>query len=132
MTRPHPAAALLAVFLTTTTVYGQAYGQAHGRKPSLEELEMEHLIDQASRIFERRDLSIEEISVDFHYRCLRAIGDTTFCECLVKKRPYTLRFAHYIDISSRTKAELDYDTLSDYGKVIVNEVFLVRDECVGR
>ena len=50
--------ALLAVFVTTTTVHGQ------GRAPSLEELEMEHLIDQASQIFERRDLSIEEISVD--------------------------------------------------------------------
>ena len=93
---------------------------------------MEHLIDQASQIFERQDLSIEEISVDFQYRCLRAIGDTTFCECLVKKRPYTLRFAQYIEISSRTKAELDYDTLSDYGKVIVNKAFRLRDECVGR
>jgi len=81
---------------------------------------------------ERSERSIEEISVDFQYRCLRAIGDTTFCECLVKKRPYTLRFAQYIEISSRTKAELDYDTLSDYGKVIVNKAFRLRDECVGR
>ncbi len=110
-------------------IAGTAYGQA--REPSLEELEMERLIEQASRAFEKQDLPIEEISADFRYRCLRATGATTFCECLVKKRPYTLRFEQYVGISSRTKAELDYDTLSDYSKEIVDKVFLVRNECVG-
>ena len=103
-----------------------------GREPSLEELEMEHRLDQASRIFEKHDLSIEQISADFNYRCLRAIGDSAFCECLVKKRPYILRFEQYVGISSSTKAELDYDTLSDNGKKIVDEVILVRDECIAR
>lgn len=103
-----------------------------GREPSLEELEMEHRLDQASRIFEKHDLSIEQISADFNYRCLRAIGDSAFCECLVKKRPYILRFEQYVGISSRTKAELDYDTLSDNGKKIVDDVILVRDECIAR
>ena len=117
---------LLAVVVLSATA------RAQGREPSLEELEMEHLIEQASRAFENHDLSIEEISAGFHYRCLRAIGDTAFCECLVEKRPYILRFEQYIAISSRTKAELDYDTLSDYSKEIVNKAFLVREECVGR
>ena len=103
-----------------------------GREPSLEELEMEHRLDQASRIFEKHDLSIEQISADFNYRCLRAIGDSAFCECLVKKRPYILRFEQYVGISSRTKAELDYDTLSDTGTPIVDDVILVRDECIAR
>lgn len=120
-----PSVLLPAMFVIAGTAHGQ------GREPSLEELEMEHLIDQASRAFEKQDLSIEEISADFHYRCLRAIGDTTFCECLVKKRPYTLRFEQYVGISSRTKAELDHDTLSDYSKEIVDKVFRVRNECVG-
>ena len=103
-----------------------------GREPSLEELEMEHRLDQASRIFEKHDLSIEQISADFNYRCLRAIGDSAFCECLVKKRPYILRFEQYVGISSRTKVELDYDILSDNGKKIVDDVILVRDECIAR
>ena len=109
-----------------------AAAPVQGREPSLEELEMEHRLDQASRIFEKHDLSIEQISADFNYRCLRAIGDSAFCECLVKKRPYILRFEQYVGISSRTKAELDYDTLSDNGKKIVDEVILVRDECIAR
>ncbi len=117
---------LLAVFVFTATAH------EHGREPSLKELEMEHLIDQASQVFEKHDLPIEEISADFHYRCLRAIGDMTFCECLVNKRPYILRFEQYIGISSRTKAELDYDTLSDYSREIVDKVLLVRDQCVRR
>ena len=119
------AAALLTVFVLSTTSQGQS------SEPSLQQLEMEHLLEQASQAFEKNDLSIEQISADFKYRCLRAIGDTAFCECLVKKRPYILRFEQYIGISSRTKAELEYDTLSDYSKEIVNEVFVVRDECVG-
>ena len=109
-----------------------AAAPVQGREPSLEELEMEHRLDQASRIFEKHDLSIEQISADFNYRCLRAIGDSAFCECLVKKRPYILRFEQYVGISSRTKAELDYDTLSDNGKKIVDEVIRVRDECIAR
>ena len=119
------AAALLTVFVLSTTSQGQS------SEPSLQQLEMEHLLEQASQAFEKHDLSIEQISADFKYRCLRAIGDTAFCECLVKKRPYILRFEQYTGISSRTKAELEYDTLSDYSKEIVNEVFVVRDECVG-
>ena len=119
------AAALLTVFVLSTTSQGQS------SEPSLQQLEMEHLLEQASQAFEKNDLSIEQISADFKYRCLRAIGDTAFCECLVKKRPYILRFEQYIGISSRAKAELEYDTLSDYSKEIVNEVFVVRDECVG-
>ena len=119
------AAALLTVFVLSTTSQGQS------SEPSLQQLEMEHLLEQASQAFEKNDLSIEQISADFKYRCLRAIGDTAFCECLVKKRPYILRFEQYIGISSRAKAELEYDTLSHYSKEIVNEVFVVRDECVG-
>jgi len=125
LSRFRPAAVLLAVFVLTTRA------QAQSRGPRLEELEMERLIDQASRAFEKHNLPIEEMSADFHYRCLRAIGDATFCECLAEKRPYTLRFKQYIGISSRTKAELDYDTLSDYSKEIVDKAFLMRDECAG-
>ncbi len=93
---------------------------------------MEYLLDQASQAFEKHDLSIEQISADFKYRCLRAIGDTTFCECLVNKRPYILRFEQYVGITSRTKAELDYKALSDNSKAIVDKAFLVRNECVVR
>lgn len=122
----HPALTLLAVLMFTVGAHGQS------RESSLEELEMEQLMNQASQVFEKHDLSIEEMSADFRYRCLRAIGDTTYCECLVMKRPYTLRFDHYIGISSRTKLELEYDTLSNYSKEVVDKVYLVRDECVGR
>lgn len=93
---------------------------------------MEYLLEQASRAFEKHDLSIEQISADFKFRCLRAIGDTAFCECLVESRPYILRFEQYVRISSRTKAELGYDTLGDNSRNIVDKVFVVRDECVGK
>lgn len=106
-----------------------AHGQA--REPTLEELEMERLLEQASEMFENRSLSIEEISADFEYRCLRSIGDTPFCECLVRRRPYPLRFEQYVGITSRTRAELDYDTLGDDSRKIVDKVFVLRDQCVG-
>lgn len=93
---------------------------------------MEFLLQQASRAFEKQGLSIEQISADFKFRCLRAVGDPALCDCLVKKRPYILRFEQYIAISSRTRAELDYGALSDNSKKFVDKVFEVRDECVAR
>ncbi len=120
-----PAATLVAALLLSAGVSAQS------REPTLEELEIESLMDQASKAFERRDLSIEEISADFRYRCLRAIGDTAYCDCLVDKRPYTLRFEQYIGISSRTRSELAYETLGAHGRDIVEKVYDVRDECVG-
>ena len=107
-----------------------ADAHARGGEATLHELEMEHLMDQASRVFEKNDLPIEEMSADFHYRCMRAVGDSSFCDCLVEKRPYSLRFEHYIRLTSRTKAELSYDGLSDYSKAIVDAVHRLRDECV--
>ena len=105
---------------------------AQGREPSLEELEVEYRLNQASRTFVRQDLSLEQMSADFQYRCLRAIGDGELYRCLVENRPYILRFEQYVGISSRTKAELDYDTLSVSGRKIVDRVFRVRDSCVNR
>ena len=117
------------MLLAMCVIFASDDGQS--REPSLEELEMERLMNQASKVFEKRGLSIEEISADFRYRCLRAIGDTTYCDCLVEKRPYTLRFEQYIGISSRTQSELEYDTLSTQGRQIVDKVYALRDECVG-
>lgn len=49
---------------------------------------------------------------------------------LVEKRPYVLRFEQHIGISSRTKTELDDETLSISGKKIVDTIYRVRDDCV--
>lgn len=116
---------MLFAVLATFAVF-----HAEGGEPSLEELEMEYLLDQASRAFEKQDLSIEQMSADFKFRCLRAIGGVDFCECLVKERPYSLRFEQYVSIVSRTKAELGYDTLGSISQEIVDKVYLVRNECV--
>lgn len=124
MTLGRPGALLLAATLSALNAHGQA------RTLTMDELEMERLLEQASEMFERRDIPIEEISADFEYRCLRSIGDTPFCECLVRRRPYPLRFEQYIGITSRTRAELDYDTLGESSKAIVDRVFRLRDECV--
>jgi hypothetical protein len=125
--RQHQRSAVLLALLVFS-----AAARLQASEPSLEELEMEYLLDQASRAFEKPNLSIEQISADFQFRCLRAIGDTTFCDCLVKRRPYILRFEQYVGISSRTKAELGYDTLSDTSREIVDKVFAIRDECVAQ
>jgi hypothetical protein len=107
-----------------------AGSESRERGPDLEELEMEYLLEQATQAFEKPKLPIEQISADFKFRCLRAVGDSAFCDCLVKKRPYSLHFEQYVGIITRTKAELAYDTLSDISKGIVDKVYGLRDECV--
>ena len=109
-----------------------AASHSEERGPGLEELEMEFLLGQATRAFEKPKLPIEQISADFRFRCLRAVGDTAFCKCLVEKRPYSLDFQQYVGIITRTRAELAYDTLSDSGKSLVDEVYGLREECVTR
>ena len=98
--------------------------------PTLEQLELQHLMDQATQAFEKQELPIEAISADFRYRCLRAIGAARLCECLVERRPYSLRFEHYVRITTRTKSELGYSHLGADGRQLVDEVHAVRDACV--
>ena len=103
---------------------------ADKRAPTLEQLELEHSIDRATQAFEKQELTIEAISADFRYRCLRATGADRLCECLVEKRPYGLRFEHYVRITSRTRSELDYEHLGADSRHLVDEVHAVRDACV--
>lgn len=117
-------AALVALLALWTATPGQERG------PSLEELEIEYRLDKASQAFDKRDLTIEQLSADFKYRCLRSLGDPRFCECLVAKRPYILRFEQYIGISSRSKMELRYEALSNESKAIIERVFALREACV--
>ena len=126
MTRRQQAAVFLALLALCPASRSQERG------PGLEELEMEFLLDQATRAFEKPKLAIEQISADFRFRCLRAFGDTAFCKCLVEKRPYSLDFQQYVAIITRTKGELAYDTLSDISRSLVDEVYGLRDECVAR
>lgn len=124
MTWRCPAAVLGALLALSTTSPAQEGG------PSLEELELQYQLDKASQAFDKRDLTIEQLSADFKYRCLRAIGDTRLCACLVAKRPYILRFEQYVGISSRSKTELRYEALSNEGKEIIDRVFKLREACV--
>jgi len=103
---------------------------ADDRTPTLERLEFEHLMNQAMQAFEKQVLPIEELSADFRYRCLRAIGAAGFCECLVEHRPYSLRFEHYVRITSRTRVELGYERLSADARRLIDKVYEVRDACV--
>ena len=98
--------------------------------PTLEQLELEHLMDQATKAFEKQVLPIEAISADFHYRCLRATGASELCDCLVEKRPYSLRFEQYVRITSRTRSELGYERLSADARDLVDKVHKVREDCV--
>ena len=123
-----PARRLLHALLVTTLVTSSSSASEHA--PTLEQLELEQLIEQATRAFEKRVLPIEAISADFHYRCLRATGATQLCDCLAEKRPYSLRFEQYVRITSRTKSELGYERLSADARQLVDKVHQVREECV--
>lgn len=125
---PPSARGFVAALLATAVLASTA--NADERAPTLEQLELQRLMEKAAQVFEKQTLPIEPISADFHYRCLRATGAAALCECLVERRPYSLRFEHYVRITSRTKSELGYDKLSDAGRHLVDEVYALRDACV--
>lgn len=121
-----PVVALLVALLVTSSS-----AVADELSPTLEQLELEHSIDRATRAFDKQTLPIEAISADFLYRCLRATGAAGLCDCLVEERPYSLRFEQYVRITSRTKAELGYERLSADGQQLVDKVHRAREACVG-
>lgn len=127
---PRPACRPVAALLVTLLVASRSAG-ADELSPTLEQLELEHSIDKATRAFDKQTLPIEAISADFLYRCLRATGAAELCDCLVEERPYSLRFEQYVRITSRTKAELGYERLSADGRQLVDKVHRARETCVG-
>ena len=63
-------------------------------------------------------------------RCIRAFGDTAFCDCIMWKGPRGITFMDYVLMASRTKDELKYDQLAADERKLVDSARAVRDECV--
>src|SRR5262245_11528756 len=62
-------------------------------------------------------------------QCVTAVANEPFCECLEQNLP-VINFVDYVQIVTRTKEELKYNTFSGEEKAVVDKTRTVRDQCV--
>ncbi len=62
--------------------------------------------------------------------CMKAFGNTEFCECIGEKSPVGVSFVDYVSIVVGTKESFHYDQLSPEGKKVFDATRAARDACV--
>jgi hypothetical protein len=73
---------------------------------------------------------IEQVAMEKKNQCMKAIGDTQFCDCIAEKSPSGITFTEYVAILVSTKDDLKYDELSPEDKKMVDNARKSRDQCV--
>lgn len=92
--------------------------------------ESDHILNKALGEIENLRLMTENITVEKKNECMKAIGNTDFCECIVESVPIAVSFLGYVNILVKTKDELNYNTLSVEDKMLVDKSRVARDKCV--
>jgi hypothetical protein len=74
----------------------------------------------------------EKISKEKYYKCLKAFGDSLFCQCIRDNLSVRTSFENYIMIVVSTKDEIGYQNLNDEDKKMVDMTYGVRENCVNK
>lgn len=64
--------------------------------------------------------------------CLRAFGDTAFCECLKNECPAVAAFADYVTVVTHSKEELGFGKLDEKLKAVVDDLLKAREVCLAQ
>ena len=112
-----------------------------GNTQTLEELERQEKADaqmyKTTKSFQKLEQSaqelstlVEEMSRKKETNCLKAFGNSKFCACLREKTPVGISFMGYIQVTTSTKEELKYNSLSKQDKEMVDNTLKAREQCV--
>lgn len=75
-------------------------------------------------------IAADNLSADRYMGCMKAVGEHAFCECLKSGLPVVMTFSGYIAVTTRTREENKYSSLSKDDKKVYDLTTKVRDECV--
>jgi hypothetical protein len=90
-------------------------------------------LDEQAKIFEMLDeaeIILKKMDREFRTSCAKAVGYEPFCNCIASNTPSAWGFSGYIAITTRTKEENGYSTLTAERKLAYDKVLAVRDQCV--
>lgn len=72
----------------------------------------------------------ERPAAEFEHRCTEVFGHVGWCRCVRERRPPAVDWDTFVLLTSRSRAELGYDELSDVEKDLVESTRAARDACV--
>jgi hypothetical protein len=96
----------------------------------LERLEQLETFEKLKETIRKVEVSLDAMTRERKFKCLKAFGSESFCECLNQKLAVGLDFDAYIAVVTRTKTELKYDTFSKEDKALVDSAIRTRSACV--
>jgi hypothetical protein len=125
---------LLVVFLVSFLFFfglAEAEQQPKADKPlTKEQIEQLESLDTLLESFEDLKRTGEAMTKTRGNDCIKSFGHEEFCSCLNKNMAIGLSFREYIVVTTSTKEELGYESLSGDIKKLVNSALSVREQCV--
>ncbi len=75
---------------------------------------------------------VNQIAREKRTHCVRAFGDSEFCDCLKDNLPVKVSFLSYIQMVTSTKEGLGHAKLSVEQKSLVDNTLAAREFCVSK
>ncbi|MDH5180252.1 MAG: hypothetical protein OEZ39_09315 [Gammaproteobacteria bacterium] len=99
---------------------------------SLENIQHRENFENAMRNIEKMKVMLNETTARFRTNCLKSFGHSKFCECIGSSRPVIINFYNYIAITTKSKEELNYNSLNSDDKKIIDNAISAREKCVAK
>jgi hypothetical protein len=110
---------------------GYAVAQSETPPPmSLEQQEQLEAKERLSNTIGRLGAALIEFTAAKKTQCMKAFGNTEFCDCIANKSPTGVDFFEYVAIVAGTKEDFKYDQRSADDKKLFDATRTARDECV--
>jgi hypothetical protein len=112
---------------------GHAQAQAQNETPPPMPLDQQEQLERLQKFKDSANALLNQVDVmtaSKKNQCMKAFGNTEFCECIAEKSPVAITFVGYVSIVAGTKEDLKYDQLSPDDKKLFDATRAARDECV--
>ena len=121
------------VFFALCMVPGYAIAQQTETSPPPMSLEQQERLEAKQKFSDALAplvTALVEGAKDKQTKCIKAFGNTKFCECIADHTPTGVDFLGYVSITAGTKEDFKYDQLSPDDKGLFDATRRARDECV--
>lgn len=124
---------MIIAILFSIIIVGYAHSEKTNNKPwTKEQIET---IEEGEKIGEQLNSLLNQsksMMRERHTDCIKAFGHDKFCSCLNENLAIYLSFKDYIVITINTKEELNYSSLPEDEKEVIDKAINVREQCVSQ
>jgi len=123
---------IAALLILVLPLQASAQNPAPQNRPPLP-LDAQERIDQVEAVAGKLatfDAQLTQQTAEKKRGCVRAIGNESFCHCIIDSMPWVMTFPQYVAVLSASKDELNYDGLSAGDKKVIDAARVARDKCV--